>query len=190
MPDDAFAITVTLATYAEIDWVADLERQLFGETAVPLAVLRDWYGTNPNGFHIVRAAGERIGHVDLLPVKAESLQPFVDGVVDERSLRGSDLHPPAERGLVRDLYLESVIVLGASKAIHDAGVAGLLQALPAILGLLGEPDRLRWIYAVAASPAGHRFLQRVGFEQLAGANARVDGMPLYRTGRWSSRRAN
>jgi hypothetical protein len=177
---DASAISVTPATYADIDWVSALQQQLFGATAVPLAILRDWYATNPSGFRVVRAAGERIGHVDVLPVKPEALQRFTDGVIEERALRGADLHPPAERGLVRDLYLESVVVRGASKAVHDAGVAALVEALPSIYASLGEPARLRWIYAVAFGPAGSRFLQKIGFEPVAAAGERVDGMPLYR----------
>jgi hypothetical protein len=173
-------ISVTPATDADIAWGAELQQQLFGATAVPLAILRDWYAANPNGFHIVRAGGERIGQVDVLPVKPGPLQRFTDGDIEERDLRGSDLHPPQERALVRDLYLESVVVRGGSKAIHDAGVTALVDALPSIYASVGEPPRLRWIYAVAFGPAGSRFLQKVGFEPIAAAGERVDGMPLLR----------
>jgi hypothetical protein len=171
---------ITPATGSDLDWVADLQRELFGTTAVPLAILRDWYAANPNGFQIVRAGEERIGHFDVLPVKAGPLQQFTAGTIEERALRGSDLHSPNEREQVRDLYLESVIVLGASKAVHDAAVEEALRSLPPILASLGDPARLRFLYAVAATPAGDRFLRRIGFEQIAPATERVDRMPLYR----------
>ena len=171
-----------IATNDDLVWVAELQRGLFAEHAIPLPILRDWYRANPNGFRIVRAAnGERIGHVDVLPIRADALQRFVAGEIAEREIAGSSLHPPEERALVRDLYIESVIVLGESKAAHDAGVAELRQALPSIFASLGEPERLRDVYAAGATPAGNRFLQRLGFAHI-GDDDRADHLLMYRVG--------
>jgi hypothetical protein len=167
------------ATAGDLAWVADLQRELFGAHAIPLPILRAWHRANPNGFHIVQADGERIGHIDVLPVRSEALQRFVDGSIAERDFAAASLHPPEERALVRDLYIESIIVLGASKAVHDGGVAALLRPLPSIFASLGEPERLRDVYAAGATPAGNRFLQRLGFERM-GEDERADHLLLYR----------
>lgn len=174
-------ISITPATDADLVWIADRQRELFGEHAVPLPVLRDWRDANASVFHLIRAAGERIGEVGVLPVRGDALRQFLDGELREREIPGAALHPPAERALVRDLYLESVVILGDSKAVHDAGVAALLHAFPAIFTALGDEDSLRDLYAAGATSAGNRFLQRLGFERTDAEEERVDHLVMHRT---------
>lgn len=175
------AISIVPATAEDIRWVAELQHTLFGEHAIAAELLLGWHAANPNGFRIVRAGEERIGQIDVLPVREEMLQRFVRGELRERDLRGTDLHPPSERAQVRDLYIESIVVLGEDKREHDAGVAELLRVLAAaILESLGDEHSLRDVYAAGATAAGNRFLQRLGFARTSDGE-RDDHLVMHRS---------
>lgn len=173
------AISIAPATADDIRWVADLQRTLFGEHAIAAELLLEWHAANPNGFRIVRAGDARIGQIDVLPVREATLQRFVQGELRERDVRGANLHPSSERADVRDLYIESIVVLGDGKSEHDAAVAELLRVLPAIFESLGDPRSLRDVYAAAATAAGNGFLQRLGFTRTS-AEERDDHLLMYR----------
>jgi hypothetical protein len=180
--DSLFAeYRISQAEPHEIDWVAELEASAYmpGD-AVPHRVLKEWYAANPNGFSIVRAtSGERVGHIDILPVRPATMSQFVQGVIVERDIRGDSLFSPAERNDIRDLYVESIIVSPPNGSNGPA----LLRVLSEFIDLaarVANVDKVESVYAIAATKHGSRLLERLGFEQVGRAEARADRHTLYR----------
>jgi hypothetical protein len=177
----ALDISIAMATPDDLLWIANLEKSYFHDDAIPLAILTDWYAKNPNGFQIVcDERGNRVGHLNVLPVKEEAFSPFIAGKIYEREITGNALFPPAERDLVRDLYVESVIVKHDDKKTHQMAVTLLLNRVDTILSSLGNPANLRHVYGLAATDAGRNFMHGHGFDVVGEAHDRVDEHPLYR----------
>ncbi|HKO54784.1 MAG TPA: hypothetical protein VJ276_02830 [Thermoanaerobaculia bacterium] len=176
----AMKFSLTPATADDIAWVAGLEEKQFRSDAVPLAILREWFGANPNGFVILRDRhGKRIGHIDVLAVRPEAFELFVKGTITEQGLRAASLYGAAERANVRDLYVESVVVQGGEE--HRAAVSYLLTHVEdGVFARVAEPANIRHVYGLAATGEGRNFMERKGFEVVSEADKREDGHPLYR----------
>lgn len=175
----AMKFALTPATADDMAWIASLEERQFHADAVPLAILREWFDTNPNGFMILRDRdGKRIGHIDVLPIRPEAFELFIKGTITEQGLRGTSLYSAAEGTATRDLYVESVVVQGRDE--HRAAVSYLLTHVEEIFSRVAVPANLRHIYGLAATDAGRHFMERKGFEVVSNANEREDRHPLYR----------
>ena len=179
--------TWNVATAEELQWIASLEEKQFGHDAIPLPILQEWYGANASAFVVLKCDGAKLGHIDVLPVREDAFRPFVDGAIVERDLRGAAFFTPAEHAAARDVYIESIIVLGDTREVHRGARSFLLQNLGAIIRNVAESPR--HVYAMAATDAGVRFMQRWKFEVVTPAEGRVDAHPLYRTGfeEWMTR---
>jgi hypothetical protein len=168
------------ATPDELHWIASLEERQFQKDAVPLDILLEWYAANPNGFLIIRdSRQEKIGHLDVLPVREEPFRLFLKGTITELGLRGTSLIGPEARSEARDLYVESVIVLG-DRENRKSAVSAMLSSLDDIFAHVAEPANIRYIYGLAATQAGEDFLKRWDFEVVSKAENRKDKHPLYR----------
>lgn len=165
--------TIEAATEADVIWAAEFAAGFYaGHDLIPASTMLEWYRKNPHGFSIVRdASGERTGNVDLLPVKPAALSRLVGGVIFEADLRAEDVYGPDERALITDLYLESVIAPGAGRVVREA--------FPALMARLRDTGP-GFVYAIAASEAGARFLTKLGCVKVGEASTRADGHDLYR----------
>jgi len=54
--------------------------------------------------------GQKVGHIDILPLRPATFQTFFEGNVVERDIRGDSLYTQKEKHLIRDLYVESIII--------------------------------------------------------------------------------
>jgi hypothetical protein len=80
--------------------------------AVPKHVLVEWYDANPTGFSVIKMPnGQKIGHIDLLPIRPNTLRAFIAGNIVEKDIRGDSLYSPSDRNQIKDLYVESIAVL-------------------------------------------------------------------------------
>ena len=182
--DEEIAATYSIepATAEDIDWIASLEAEAYSpEDAVPRSILGEWYDTNPEGFSLVRMNGEKIGHIDILPLRAKALRLFIDGAIIERELRGDSLYTPEEREFIRDLYVESIIIhpLGGRSNASGIAVMHLLYNFILLTKRMADPDKIENIYAIAASKDGEHFMGKLGFELAKRGQERKDQHNLY-----------
>src|SRR5450432_1203879 len=124
-PDDfldrhAASCKVCPATRDDVEWAADLAKRIYrGNDIIPKDLMLEWYDKNPTGFFVIQSTdGERVGNLDLLPVKPATLNRFIRGEITERNITGDCLYSPAEAGEIRDLYVESFVSILESEAGH------------------------------------------------------------------------
>ena len=172
---------ITTAVAEDIAWIARLEADSYApEDAVPEHVLAEWFSVNPTGFNIVRAHdGHRVGHIDILPLRPAALSAFAVGKIIEREIRGDFLYTPAERDLIHDLYVESVIIPRAEGCSNAPAVRHVLLNLIAVVERICDPSKVKNTYAVAASKAGERGLKHLGFDRLKSGHGKPDRHDLF-----------
>lgn len=160
----------------DVRWAAALAASVYvGDDVIPESLMLGWFAANPDGFSVIKnASEERVGNLDILPVRPDALQALIAGSKLEIEIEPADLFGPGERGGIRDLWLESVVCVepGAGRALCECWLE--------LLGRLS--DRVRSVYAVAASGKGERLLGRLGFERAGLAADRRDRHDLYRLG--------
>ncbi len=160
----------------EIGWLAGLEAKVYSpEDAIPKDLLTEWYNSNPSGFNIIRMAnGQKVGHIDILPLRPASLKAFLEGSIVEKNIRGDSLFSPTERHLIKDLYVESVIVQPPKGHTNGPAVLCLLTNFGRPVERICDPSSVENLYAIAASKSGDRLLRRLGFDPITSAENRAD----------------
>jgi len=172
---------IEAATPEDIQWIAKFEVEMYSvNDAVPLRILSEWFQQNPTGFWILKHKDLPVGHIDILPVKAEIFQNFILGVIGERDIRGVDLYSPREKGLIRSLYVESVAISPSNGHTRAQAVNLLLSKFFDLVNHIAESSQVTEIYAIAATTAGQRFLNRLGFSLAKRGADRKDQHDLFR----------
>ena len=123
--------------------------------------------------------GQKVGHLDILPLRPLTLQSFLEGKISERDIRGDSLFHLNKRESITDLYIESVIVLPPKGYTNIPAIICILSNFEEIVNRICEPQNVKNIYAIAASRSGDRFLKRLGFDILKNANERIDKHDLF-----------
>ena len=174
-------VRVRAADESDVIWAAALARRVYtGADVIPESLMLEWFGANPGGFSVLcDAEGERVGNVDLLPLRAEAMARIRNGSGIELEIRGADLFGARERGLVRDVYVESVVARAADLQRVDGGAEAVLRSFSELLARVGDLRALQNVYAIAASRGGERFLKRLGMERVMEGAERRDGHDLF-----------
>ena len=170
------------ATPADLDWIFRLEIDAYsGQHAVARQTLEKWYGSNPDGFSILTMHGREIGHLTILPLRPKILPSFVQGTIMEQDIHDDSLYTPAEKHLVRNLYVESIII--DSRKGHTTmpikAFTCLAHDFIPLISRVCDPANLESVYALAASGRGERFIQGLGFDQVKCVQERADSRALY-----------
>lgn len=175
------AYYVEQATPDDIYWIAELESRVYShEDAVPERVLKEWYQANPTGFSVIRMQdGHKVGHIDILPIRPATLADFLEGNLVERDIRGDSLISPSERDSIRELYIESIIVVPPKGISNAPAIVCVLAGFLSLVQRICDPSKVEHIYAIAASSAGERLLTRLGFDLIRSAEARTDHHNFY-----------
>lgn len=151
--------TLDPATADDIKWAAGYAREVYeGDDVMPAAVMLDWHAANPNGFFVIKADGEPIGNLDILPLRPETLSQFENGKLLERHIAGTDLYTPSETDQITDLYVESLV------CNNSIAVAIVLSHFESLVRRICNPGTVKRILAIAASPDGQNLLKRLGFK--------------------------
>lgn len=170
------------ATAEDIHWIAKFEAEMYSTTdAVPERILKEWYQQNPHGFWVLKREGSRVGHIDILPVKPGPLQNFIAGTITERDIRGCDLYSPEEKDAITCLYIESVAISRSNGNSRALAVHQLLSELLRLLNDISQSSKVTEIFAIAATPAGRRFLKHLGFRLISPSKDRKDEHDLFVT---------
>jgi hypothetical protein len=165
----------------DIAWIAGLEAGAYSpEDAIPGLVLQEWYEANPTGFSVIRTHdGKRSGHIDILPLRPDTLSALIEGKILEREIRGSSLYRPGEKDKIEDLYVESVIILRPEGCSNAPAIRHVLSNFMALIGRICDLSGVRNIYAIAASKAGERGLRSLGFSKLEIGRGRPDRHDIF-----------
>lgn len=183
--EDRGPYTIKAADEEDVRWMAWLGSRVYKEPhdRIPEPTMLAWHSASPTGFSIVRdGKGQRIGNIDILPLRKAMLDEFVAGQRFEREFKREDLYKPDERGHITDLYIESfVAVLSPADGRPPDQAAGraVLAAFPDLITRVCDASKAKRIYAIAASGNGVRVLSHLGFEIIGKAEDRVDGHPLW-----------
>lgn len=165
----------------EIAWVAQVERDLYSlQDAIPEHILKGWYAKNPNGFSILKTRNsQKIGHIDILPLRPVVLQKFISDEIAERDIRGDDIYSLSEKNLIRDLYIESLAVVLPNSYSRAPATLFLICNLTSAIGRICDVSKVENIYAIAATIEGNRFLSTLGFRVHREAQYRKDHHNLF-----------
>jgi hypothetical protein len=172
---------IAQATEDEIDWIARLEAQVYTpEDAIPNRVLMEWYEKNPAGFSVIKMTnGQKVGHIDILPLRPTTQKAFLQGHIVEKDVRGDSLYSPSERHLIRDLYVESIIVLPPKGFSKAPAILCVLTNFVSLVERICDPKTVQNVYAIAASQSGDRLLRRLGFDPIISSESRSDHHDLF-----------
>ena len=170
------------ATPNDLDWIFQLEIEAFSaQYAVARLTLETWYGSNPDGFSILTVNGRRIGHLTVVPLHANILESFAQGTVLEPDIQADGLYTPAEKQLIKNLYVESIIIDSAKgpSTLAIKALTRLAHNFVPLMQRVCEPANLENIYALAASGRGESFMKRLGFDEVRSGQQRADKRTLY-----------
>lgn len=168
---DTSSLTIAPAQPEDLADIAELQRRHYGPLrAVAQPRLEVWYATNPGGFLVFRDGVKLVGHATLLPLRPEILDALLNGSKTESDIESRQIFAPAERALVRDVYIESVIaegieVLGEFVRTFDIHVARI-----------ANPDLLEALYVCPLTPLGERLATNLQFQPIARGNATSNRM--------------
>jgi hypothetical protein len=164
------------ATPEDIDWIARLEAKVYpSEDAVPGHILKEWYSCNPSGFSVIKTSnGQKVGHIDILPLRPVTLRAFLEGNIVERDIRGDSLYSQAETHLIRNLYVESIIVLLPKGLSNAPAILHVLSRFISLVNRVCDPTNVEKVYAIAASDPGKSLLIGLGFDQIKLGDERAD----------------
>jgi hypothetical protein len=166
----------------DLDWIFRLQIDTYSvRHAVARKKLDEWYGSNPDGFSIVKINGRRIGHLTIVPLRPNILESFVDGTVLEQNIHGENLFTPHEKDLIRNLYVESIIIDSPKgpSTLPIAAFARLASDFIPLIARICDPSQLENIYALAASGKGERFMKGLGLVPVQSVRERADQRTLY-----------
>lgn len=174
--------SVVQADLADIAWIAQLQASAYSpEDAVPETVLRSWFARNPHGFSVIEnSRGERIGHIDILPLRTDLAQPFLKGRIVEKDIQSDWVFPPSARERVSDLYVESIIIKKTPGLSASPALFCVLEQLDLLIERICSPGQVQHIYAIEATATGKKLMTRMGFERWGEARARTDEHELFR----------
>jgi hypothetical protein len=170
------------ATADDLDWIFRLEIDAYSaEYAVARAKLAEWYCANPEGFSVITTNGERVGQITLLPPRPTLLECFNRGTILEQDIQAASLYTPAERELVRDLHVESVIIKSpqGSSAPPLKALMCLGRNFIPLIRRVCVPANLENVYALSASGRGESFMKGLGFTRVESAHDEMSLRRLY-----------
>lgn len=185
MDDLAKSFVVQQATVPDIKWAAELAGRVYsGIDIIPETLMLEWYRQNSDGFSVVRSKmGELVGNLDLLPLKPAALEDFIAGRLIEKEFVANHLYPPSQFEAIFQLYVESFVTIqSGSLRANPMAAAQLLSEFHSILERICNPAKLHSVYAIAASEAGKRLLNHLGFGKCGENAKRRDKHDLFSVG--------
>lgn len=170
------------ATRDDLEWIFRLQIDTYSpQHAVARRTLEQWYGCNPDGFSVLQLNGRKIGHITFVPLRPEILKSFLQGTVLEQDIQEDGLYTPEEKHLVKNLYVESIIIDSPKEpaTLPIKALTCLAYDFVSLMRRVCDPTNLENIYALAASGRGESFMNRLGFDQVKSGLERMDRRGLY-----------
>lgn len=173
-----FDLDLLQAGASDIELIALLEGGEFGEDAVPVELLREWYGACPRGFFLLVCDDELVGHIDIIPFRGAVWKAYMAGKVLETALRADSIVPWEQRDSIEELYVESVIMPYRPRqdrpGLMNASVKFVTKNFIPLVAHLCGAKRPEFIYAMAATDGGIDLTDNLGFKVRSKGECRVD----------------
>lgn len=164
----------------DVCWAAELASRVYhGFDALPAAVMLGWYRSNPTGFSTLFRDGQRVGNVDVLPLKPLYMRRFIEGQILEIDLPPESLFTPAQRDEIRDLYWESIVIDPELSLARRHVLKAILQGYEATLGRICPLHQINHTYAIAASKEGSALASALGMVPVGDPSTRRDAHQLF-----------
>jgi hypothetical protein len=176
------------AQVSDLEEITKIQRSFYPSDAVPIEVYREWYSANPDGFFVIEATltnndgsehKEIVGHLTFLAIKDEMLERYKIGQIRETAIGSKDLFRSSEKSLIKNIYIESVIV---KRAHRRQGVFCLIRMLKTMIVSFCDEGIAEKVYAMAATDDGIRMLKGMGFSIFVHRDMRekrLDGHEMY-----------
>ncbi|MGE5411517.1 MAG: hypothetical protein ACM3MI_11210 [Clostridiales bacterium] len=170
------------ANEEDILWVSKLESSVYSiNDAVPLSILKGWYRTNPKGFYIaIDSHKNRVGHIDILPVKPIPLKNFLAGNITEQEIKPEDIYTPNQKEFITNLYIESLALKIPENILRAKALLSIISEIQEAIRGLCEKERISSLYAISASKEGCEILEHLGFQIYGKKKERIDKHDLFR----------
>jgi hypothetical protein len=125
--------------------------------------------------------GRRIGHITIVPLHEKILESFVQGTILEQDIQADSLYKPAEQHLVRNIYVESIIIDSPNghSILPIKALTCLAQDFMQLMSRVCNPTNLENVYALGASGRGEGFMKGLGFVPVKSGQERADQRTLY-----------
>lgn len=175
------SFNIVPANDSDLRWIAELQKSVYSKAdAVPFRVLKEWFHVFSNGFFvIVDKDNNRVGHIDILPIKESTLALYKLGELTETEIRGESLYSSAEKDKIEDIYIESLIISPKYTSIRPFALRDLMRSLPEIVSRIGNRATIKRVSAMAATRDGERILKRLGFRLISDTHERRDGHRMF-----------
>lgn len=174
---------ISKATRAHLLEIAEMQKKYYKRDAVPLEKYQEWYDANPNGFYVVhwkKLNDDKIlvGHITFISIKKSLLDLYKKGRVLETDISGEDLYKPTDTTEIDNIYIESIIL---DKSHRSGAKLELYRLLPTMVERYAGTAQIDQVYAMAATEAGSKLIDRFGFENIQpiDGNKRKDGHQMY-----------
>jgi GNAT superfamily N-acetyltransferase len=159
-----------------IDYVARVDREVFGPTVVAPEAVREQMRLYPSALLGLFDGADPVGYTSAWPLNRAWAERFANGEVSETDLSPGAMAPPSQQPWA--IYIASVVVAAEYKG-HGLG-ARLLETAIARWQRYFLPPTSGELWAMTFSDAGASIAGRVGFNLLRPATAMADGAALMR----------
>lgn len=167
---------------SDFEWVARLEEKYYSENNdnVSTDTLLKWFESNPFTFVIIkhRKDDKRVGYFDVLPLRPDVLQEFKKGEIDVADLKETSIFKASEKESVEDLYMDSIII-DLDDYSQPIALRYVLRHIPQFLEKICNVEKVKNVYAIAATDDGKAILEGLGFNEIMSGEHRKDNDPLY-----------
>jgi len=123
--------------------------------------------------------GKFMGYFDMLPLADEFAAKFISGESKETDITPNDILDVENMQSASVLYFSGISVKHLDTVLGSRFAAYLVYAAVNYLDLFYRTQKIKNVYALAATPNGKRLLERLEFKVYVDEGSRKDEMDLY-----------
>lgn len=137
------------------------------EDIVTYARLLEWREANYDIFMSAREGNKRIAGVTIMPLEEDIILSLIEGQMREQNIPPEAIKAWSDTNLT--VYIPSISIhhTGDAQRDRERGHFIIRSAIRWALALDRRYDIKKW-YAIAATPAGKKLVEHLGFEKIAG----------------------
>jgi hypothetical protein len=167
------------ANEREVSEAWKLDEAEYGNAALGLERLLEWWSVYPRGLWLLVEDGEPIGSLGIWPLRRAAFHDIATGRRAEKQLESVDFSPSSDARSTRSWYCSGLIVAPAARAGRGAAawllLRGALEGWAAGGALTSTVD----FCAVAFTPQGDRIARRLGMTVQRPSGSSVSEYPVY-----------
>jgi hypothetical protein len=159
-----------------------MAKRFYGQEAIRFERYELWRIANPDILVcLIDASHEVVGYFDVLPLKHEAMEMFIQGSLVESKFSHEDICPPAVARTCERLYLAGIAVTDPARHADRRNAAILVWAFIKYLEhFYAQDDKERELFALASTTDGEALIRGFEFRVARPAAAREDQHNLYK----------